>query len=196
MPRPPPLRMEVAAMSRKWTRWLVGAVAAATVVLGAAAPASAASNLLANPGLEAGNTSGWTCSGATTVGSPVHSGSYALAATPAGQDYAQCSQRVTVLPNSAYTLSAYVQGSYIYLGATGTGGTDPQTWTVSGSYTQLSTGFTTGANTTSVTVYIHGWYGQPTYYADDFVLSGPGGGGGNPTAPAAPTGLNSPSTTS
>jgi chitinase len=183
-------------MSRKWTRWLVGAVAAATVVLGAAAPAAAASNLLANPGFEAGNTSGWTCSGATTVGSPVHSGSYALAATPAGQDYAQCSQRVTVLPNSAYTLSAYVQGSYIYLGATGTGGTDPQTWTVSGSYTQLSTSFTTGANTTSVTVYIHGWYGQPTYYADDFVLSGPGGGGGNPTAPAAPTGLNSPSQTS
>ncbi|MEV6606015.1 glycoside hydrolase family 18 protein [Kutzneria sp. NPDC051319] len=183
-------------MSRKWTRWLVGAVAAATVVLGAAAPASAATNLLANPGFEAGNTSAWTCSGATAVGSPVHSGSYALAATPAGQDYAQCSQRVTVLPNSAYTLSAYVQGSYIYLGATGTGGTDPQTWTVSGSYTQLSTSFTTGASTTSVTVYIHGWYGQPTYYADDFVLSGPGGGGGNPTAPAAPTGLTSPSTTS
>ena len=183
-------------MSRKWTRWLVGAVAAATVVLGAAAPASAATNLLANPGFEAGNTSAWTCSGATTVNSPVHSGSYALAATPAGQDYAQCSQRVTVLPNSAYTLSAYVQGSYIYLGATGTGGTDPQTWTVNGSYTQLSTSFTTGASTTSVTVYIHGWYGQPTYYADDFVLSGPGGGGGNPTAPAAPTGLASTGTTS
>jgi chitinase len=182
-------------MSRKWTRWLAGAVAAATVVLGTAATAAAASNLLANPGFEAGNTSGWTCSGATTVSSPVHSGSYALAATPAGQDYAQCSQKVTVLPNSAYTLSAYVQGSYIYLGATGTGGTDPQTWTVSGSYTQLSTSFTTGANTTSVTVYIHGWYGQPTYYADDFVLSGPGGGGGTPTAPAAPTGLTAPSTT-
>ncbi|MFC0431614.1 chitinase [Kutzneria buriramensis] len=183
-------------MSRKWTRWLAGAVAAATVVLGTTATAAAASNLLANPGFEAGNTSGWTCSGATTVSSPVHSGSYALAATPAGQDYAQCSQKVTVLPNSAYTLSAYVQGSYIYLGATGTGGTDPQTWTVSGSYTQLSTSFTTGANTTSVTVYIHGWYGQPTYYADDFVLSGPGGGGGTPTAPAAPTGLTAPSTTS
>jgi chitinase len=183
-------------MSRKWTRWLAGAVAAATVVLGTAATAAAASNLLANPGFEAGNTSGWTCSGATAVSSPVHSGSYALAATPAGQDYAQCSQKVTVLPNSAYTLSAYVQGSYIYLGATGTGGTDPQTWTVSGSYTQLSTSFTTGANTTSVTVYIHGWYGQPTYYADDFVLSGPGGGGGTPTAPAAPTGLTAPSTTS
>ncbi|GAA3434712.1 chitinase [Kutzneria kofuensis] len=183
-------------MSRKWTRWLAGAVAAATVVLGIAAPAAAATNLLANPGFEAGNTSGWTCSGATTVGSPVHSGSYAVAATPAGQDYAQCSQRVTVLPNSAYTLSAYVQGSYIYLGATGTGGTDPQTWTSASGYTQLSTNFTTGANTTSVTVYIHGWYGQPTYYADDFVLSGPGGGGGNPTAPAAPTGLTSTGTTS
>jgi chitinase len=183
-------------MSRKWTRWLAGAVAAATVVLGTAATAAAASNLLTNPGFEAGNTSGWTCSGATTVGSPVHSGSYALAATPAGQDYAQCSQKVTVLPNSAYTLSAYVQGSYIYLGATGTGGTDPQTWTSSTGYTQLSTSFTTGASTTSVTVYIHGWYGQPTYYADDFVLSGPGGGGGTPTAPAAPTGLAATGTTS
>jgi len=132
-------------MSRKWTRWLAGAVAAATVVLGTAATAAAATNLLANPGFEAGNTSSWTCSGATTVGSPVHSGSYALAATPAGQDYAQCSERVTVLPNSAYTLSAYVQGSYIYLGATGTGGTDPQTWTSSSGYSQLSTSFTTGA---------------------------------------------------
>ena len=44
-------------MSRKWTRWLAGAVAAATVVLGTAATAAAASNLLANPGFEAGNTS-------------------------------------------------------------------------------------------------------------------------------------------
>jgi chitinase len=181
-------------MSRKWTRWLAGAVAAATVVLGVAG--TAAADLLVNPGFEAGNTSGWTCSGATTVGSPVHSGSNALAATPAGQDYAQCSQRVTVLPNSAYSLSAYVQGSYIYLGATGTGGTDPQTWTSSTGYSQLSTSFTTGASTTSVTVYIHGWYGQPTYYADDFVLSGPGGGGGTPTVPAAPTALKAGAATS
>ena len=181
-------------MSRRTTRWLAGLVAAATVLLGAAT-ADAATNLLVNPGFEAGNTSGWTCSNATVVTSPVHSGSYALSATPAGQDYAQCSQQVAVQPNSAYSLSAYVQGSYVYLGATGTGTSDPQTWTSSSSYTQLSTSFTTGPSTTSVTVYIHGWYGQPTYYADDFVLSGPGGGGGGGSVPGAPGGLTSTGTT-
>jgi hypothetical protein len=73
---------------------------------------------------------------------------------------------VGVRPNSRYTLSAYVQGSYVYLGATGTGGgSEPSAWTPgASSYQQLSTTFTTGADTTSVTVYLHGWYGQPAYY--------------------------------
>ncbi|MCQ4046014.1 carbohydrate binding domain-containing protein, partial [Streptantibioticus rubrisoli] len=126
---------------------------------------AADANLAANPGFESGLT-GWTCTGnsGATVNAPVHSGSSALKATPTASDDAQCSQVVSVRPNSTYTLSAWVQGSYVYLGATGTGGTDPSTWTPSASsYTQLSTSFTTGANTTSVTVYLHGWYGQPAY---------------------------------
>ncbi|MBN6546808.1 carbohydrate binding domain-containing protein, partial [Actinacidiphila bryophytorum] len=139
----------------------VAGLSAAAVIGSAAALATsgaagaATPNLVANAGFESG-LSGWTCSGGSgsTVGSPVHSGSSALKATPAGSDNAQCAQTVSVQPNSQYTLSAYVQGSYVYLGATGTGGaSEPSTWTPGAtSYTQLSLNFTTGANTTSVTV--------------------------------------------
>ncbi|MFE9560255.1 carbohydrate binding domain-containing protein [Streptomyces sp. NPDC006487] len=167
-----------------------GLAVAGTVSAGAvAAGAEAAPNLVVNPGFENGLSS-WTCSGGSgvVVGSPVRAGASALKATPSGQDNAQCVQTVSVQPNSQYTLSAYVQGSYVYLGATGTGITGtPSTWTpTSPSYGQLSVGFTTGPSTTSVTVYLHGWYGQPSYYADDVSLTGPGGSSPTPTT-APPT---------
>ncbi|MEZ0067519.1 chitinase [Streptacidiphilus sp. MAP12-20] len=171
-------------------RSLAGVSAAAVIgagilVAGSVTAGAVTTNLVANPGFENGLTD-WTCSSGsgTVVSSPVHSGASALKATPVGQDDAQCTQTISVQPNSQYTLSAYVQGSYVYLGATGTGGTsDPSTWTPSSpSYSQLSVGFTTGSNTTSVTVYLHGWYGQPTYYADDVSLTGPGGSSPTPTA--------------
>jgi chitinase len=157
------------------------AVAAAGLGLGVtmSSAQAATTNLLTNPGFESG-LSGWTCSAGsgTTVSSPVHSGSSALQATPGSSDDAQCSQVVSVQPNSSYSLSGYVQGSYVYLGATGTGGTDPSAWTPSASsYQQLSTSFTTGAGTTSVTIYVHGWYAQPAYHADDISLTGPAGSG-------------------
>ncbi|MGK5734241.1 chitinase, partial [Streptomyces sp. URMC 124] len=147
-------------------------------------------NLTKNPGFEAG-LGGWSCSGGSgaVVGSPVHSGSGALKAVPAGGDNARCAQVVSVRPNSSYTLAAWVQGSYVYLGASGTGTTDVSTWTPSAaSWQQLSTSFTTGPSTTSVTVYTHGWYGQPAYFADDITLTGPGGEPGEPV-PGAPGGL-------
>jgi len=157
--------------------------------------AAAGSNLVNNPGFETGSTSGWSCGSTTSVvTSPVHSGSYALSGTPAGQDDAQCTQTISVQPSSAYSLSAWVDGSYVYLGVTGTGTTDVNTWTPGTSgYSQLSTSFTTGASTTTVSIYLHGWYGQPTYYADDVSLTGPGGTG---QAPSAPTGLTVTGTTS
>ncbi|MEV6478976.1 glycoside hydrolase family 18 protein [Streptomyces sp. NPDC051576] len=154
-----------------------------------------------NSGFESGLTN-WTCTAGsgTTVSSPVHSGASALKGTPAGQDNAQCTQSVAVKPNSTYTLSAWVQGGYSYLGVTGTGTTDVSTWTPdTTAWKQLSTTFTTGASTTSVTVYTHGWYGQAAYYADDISVYGPDGGGGSdpaPTVPATPTGLTVASTTS
>jgi len=167
-----------------------------------ASTANAQTNLLTNGSFATGSTAGWTCSsGDTVVTSPVYSGSsYALAGTPTSSDDAQCSQVVSVQPSSAYSLSGWVEGDYVFLGDSGTGTSDTDTWTPSAStWTELSTSFTTGASTTSVTIYIHGWYAQPTFYADALTLTGPGGsggGGGGGTAPAAPTGLTVTGTTS
>jgi chitinase len=130
-------------------------------------------NLVANPGFESGALSPWTCSPLDTVtGSPAHSGAHALSAAASSSDDAQCSQAVAVQPGHAYTLSAWVQGNYAFIGVSGTGAGDPSTFTPgSGGYTQLKVPFTTSAGTTSVTVYVHGWYAQGTVFADDFSVS-------------------------
>ncbi|MGW0509731.1 chitinase [Streptomyces olivaceoviridis] len=188
---------------RRLAAWSAATALALSVAgLATAGPASAADvNNVKNAGFESG-LANWTCAAGsgTTVTSPVHGGTAALKATPAGQDNAQCTQTVAVKPNSTYTLSAWVQGGYSYLGVTGTGTTDVSTWTPdSASWKQLSTTFTTGSSTTSVTVYTHGWYGQAAYYADDLSVYGPDGGGGSdpaPTVPAAPAGLSVTGTTS
>ncbi|MEV6509224.1 glycoside hydrolase family 18 protein [Streptomyces sp. NPDC051642] len=187
---------------RKRRLWAGVAMAALALSFAGTGQASAADiNNAKNAGFESGLTN-WTCTAGsgTTVSSPVHSGAAALKATPAGQDNAQCSESVAVKPNSTYTLSAWVQGGYSYLGVTGTGTTDVSTWTPdTAAWKQLSTTFTTGASTTSVSVYTHGWYGQAAYYADDISVYGPDGGGGSdpaPTVPATPTGLTVSSTTS
>ncbi|CAL9453032.1 chitinase [Streptomyces sp. enrichment culture] len=186
---------------RVWAGALVSALALALPLAGAGQASAADVNNARNAGFEAG-LSNWTCSAnsGSTVSSPVHGGTSALKATPAGQDNARCAQTVAVKPNSTYRLSGWVQGGYAYLGVTGTGTTDVSTWTPdSGSWKQLSTSFTTGASTTSVTVYTHGWYGQAAYYADDVSVFGPDGGGGgdpDPTVPATPGGLTVSGTTS
>ncbi|WP_406472908.1 chitinase [Streptomyces sp. NBC_01615] len=192
--------MDRTGHARPFLRRRLIAVCTATVlaVPGLAALSSAAraadADLARNGGFESGLDS-WTCTAASTVNSPVRSGSSALKATPAGSDYAQCSQTVTVKPDSQYTLSGYVRGSYVYLGASGTGTTDVSTWTQSATdWQQLTTTFRTGASTTKVTIYTHGWYGTGTYYADDLSLTGPGVDAGQP--PAAPTGLTAGTVTS
>ncbi|MGW5442883.1 chitinase [Streptomyces asiaticus] len=194
-PRRTRLRRRFARLTSAFATIALGATGLAA--LGGGTATAAAANLAQNPGFESG-LSGWTCSAAsgTTVASPVHGGSAALKATPAGSDNARCAQTVAVKPNSSYSLSAWVQGSYVYLGASGTGTTDVSTWTPSATgWQQLSTSFTTGAGTTSVTVYTHGWYGQPAYYADDISLTGPGGDPGDPV-PGAPSGLKTGAVTS
>lgn len=192
MPRTPHPRP---ARRRRLLAAALTALTAAAATLSGSTPAAAADvNAARNAGYESGLTN-WTCSAGSgsTTGSPVHSGTGALKATPTASDNATCSQTVAVKPGATYRLSAYVQGSYVYLGASGTGTTDVSTWTPSATdWQQLSTTFTTGPATTSVTVYTHGWYGQPAYYADDFSVLGPDGGGGTdpgPQVPAAPAGL-------
>ncbi|MEU8002370.1 glycosyl hydrolase family 18 protein [Catellatospora sp. NPDC049111] len=153
-------------------------------VLAVATPASAA-NLLANPGFETGTLSPWSCTGGlgSVVGTPVRSGTKALQGAASSSDNAKCSQTVAVQPNTAYALTGWVRGNYVYLGIDG----GASTWTPgAAAFTQLTVNFTTGASQTSVVVYTHGWYGQGTYFADDISLDGPGGTGvpgvpGNPS---------------
>ncbi|SNX65192.1 fibronectin type III domain protein [Streptomyces sp. TLI_55] len=185
--------------ARRPRRRLLALLATAGLALtGAVAlPGTAqAANILTNPGFESGSLSPWSCTGnlGSVVSSPVHSGSKALAGAVSSSDNAKCSQTVAVKPNTAYTLSGWVRGSYVYLGVDG----GASTWTTSPSaYAQLSVNFTTGASQTSATIYTHGWYAQGTYYADDISLDGPGGGGGSDTqAPTAPTSLRSTGKTS
>lgn len=182
--------------SRRLFTSLTAAALAATGLTALSTTASAADvDLARNGGFESG-MDGWTCSSNTgrNVNSPVHGGSSALQATPSGADNARCSQTVTVKPDSTYTLSGYVRGSYVYLGASGTGTTDVSTWTPSASdWQHLRTTFRTGPATTKVTIYTHGWYGSPAYTADDLTLLGPGTE--TPAPPAAPTGLKTSAVT-
>ncbi|MGX6749646.1 chitinase [Streptomyces xantholiticus] len=189
--------MDRTTRSRRWLgAGLALAVGTGLALMGTAGTAQAADvNVAKNAGFESG-LANWTCSGGSgaTASSPVRSGASALKATPAGHDNAKCTQTVSVKPNSTYALSAWVQGGYAYLGATGTGTTDVSTWTPgSSSWTKLSTSFTTGADTTSVTVYTHGWYGQAAYHADDVSVFGPDGGGGTDPDPAVPAAPGAPS---
>ncbi|MFF9146490.1 chitinase [Streptomyces sp. NPDC014861] len=175
---------------------LAGALALGGLAALAPAAQAADSELARNGGFEAG-LDGWNCAAGSgaVISSPVHGGTKALQATPAGSDNAKCAQTITVKPNSTYTLSGWVRGSYVYLGVTGTGTADGYAWTQSApDWQKLSKTFTTGATTNSVTIYTHGWYGTPAYQADDLSLYGPGG---DPVQiPATPTGLAAGSPTS
>ena len=144
--------------------------------------ASAAANLVTNAGFESGTLSGWSCpAGGVTTSAP-HSGSYALEATPSGSDIARCSQSIAVQPNTAYTLSAWVKGSNVYLGVDG----GASTWTTSSGWSLLTVPFTSTGS--SVTIYVHSWYALPAYQVDDVVLDGPGGTQ-DTTPPSTPGGL-------
>ena len=161
---------------------LIGAIAAFV-------PSASAAELLSNPGFESGGLAPWSCSAGSVVSSPVHSGGKALAGAASSSDNAQCTQTVAVQPGSSYTLSAWVRGNYVYLGITG----GASTWTPSATgYTQLSVSFTTAAGQTSVQVFLHGWYGQGTYNADDVSLSGAAGPGQSPSPTLSPTPSTSP----
>jgi len=146
-----------------------GVLAVAAVAFGIQS-ASAATNLVTNPGFETGTLSGWSCSQGSVVSTPVHAGAKALAGAANNSDNAQCTQSIAVVPGQAYSLTAYVQGNYVYLGVTG----GASIWTpAAANWTLLTVNFTATSGTAQI--YLHGWYAQGTYYADDVSLTGPGG---------------------
>ncbi|MFE9538790.1 carbohydrate binding domain-containing protein [Streptomyces sp. NPDC006691] len=124
---------------------------------------------LVNGGFESGSLTPWTCDGgAAVVASPVHGGTHAVKTAPTSSTTGECAQTLTLAPNTKYTLSGWVQGSYAYLGVRG--GATGSAWTSTTGWSQLSVPFTTGASGT-VTVYLHGWYGQGAVYGDDLSVA-------------------------
>jgi chitinase len=167
----------------------------ALLLFSRASQVHAASNLVTNPGFETGTLASWSCDpGDAVIASPVHSGSHALQMNPSNSTTGQCTQTISVQANAAYTLSAFVDGPYAYLGIIG----GASNWTISTSYTQLTVNFTTTASQTSVTIYVHGWYAQASVAVDDVSLVGPGGSSTptpTPTSTSTPTPTPTPTRT-
>src|SRR4051812_8772325 len=165
---------------------VVAAACSAVVIAGglmvAAGSSAQAANSLVNPGFETGALSPWACSsGGGVVTTPVHGGGRALAGTATDSATGECSQTVAVAPNTTYALTGWVRGGYVFLGARGAGMTTARRWSSNASaYTQLSLSVRTGASTTSVTVFVNGWYGKGAFWADGVSLDS---GGPPPTTP-------------
>jgi hypothetical protein len=98
----------------------------------------------------------------------VHSGQFALEIVPTDSTLGECEQTVEVLPNTTYTLQAYIQGKVAFIGFKG----GPVFYTAeqnNSNYTVLNYTFKTGSST-SLTIFVEGWYAQGVDYVDDFSL--------------------------
>jgi len=130
---------------------------------------TSSSGSLVNPGFETGSLSPWVCQSTDSVSSTtVHSGKYAAQIVPTSSATGACDQAVTLSPNTAYKLTAWVEGNYAFVGVSG--GATASTWVSSSTWTQLTVSFTTGSSG-AVTVYVNGWYAEGNVYADDFSLT-------------------------
>lgn len=166
---------------------LITVLACAAALLPGSPAAAAAQNLVANPGFEQvwpggpAPVTGWDCEPGATPSGPAHTGSRALTATPTTGAAGRCEQTIPVQPGASYTLSAWVRGGYAFLGHDhGVAWTPP-----SAAWTRLTTTFTATADTARI--YLHGWYAQAAYVADDVVLDGPESTVRTPVAPDQPT---------
>ena len=124
---------------------------------------------LVNGGFETGSLSPWVCqTGDTVVTAPVHSGTHAAMISATNSQTGECDQTITLSANTTYTLTGWTQGNYAYIGVNG--GATASTWTSSSGWAQQTVSFTTGSSGT-VTVFVHGWYGQGNVYSDDVSVS-------------------------
>jgi hypothetical protein len=170
---------------------LVAATTAVGAVLALAATPAAAipplPDLLRNGSFETG-LSPWSCEDVEQT-FRAHSGQWALEGVTSNNSTGQCTQTVAVQPNSTYLFSGFVKGRYVRLGVTGYG--SAVTAPYAPQWQHLSGQFRTGPTTTTVELYVAGWYAQGRYNADDITLRGA------PTGPPeTPTGVTVSDTTS
>ncbi len=165
---------------------LLAVLAAATAVVLPSPAHAAAGGLAANGSFEQARYSdhsavwAWDCEPGTSRLGQARTGAHSLTGTPTDGSLARCTQTVPVQPGATYTLTAWVRGGYAFLGHDhGVAWAPPGT-----GWTQLSTTFTATADTARI--YLHGWYGQAAYQADDVVLSGPDSAVRVPPAPTTP----------
>ena len=109
----------VSMRSRRRSKVITGLAAAAMVVSAVvlASPAAAA-ELATNGGFESGTLAGWSCTGGTgsVVTSPVRTGTRRpRRARPGERQRPLHPDRHRSRANSAYTLTAWVRGNYVYL---------------------------------------------------------------------------------
>jgi hypothetical protein len=128
---------------------------------------------LPNAGFESGSTSPWTVVGSASVQpSVVYDGHDAMTVTGAnhGVQYT-----VTGLsPSTTYTFGGYLKsgasGDPVYLGVKGYGGAETAVPVSSTQWTPVWITFTTGASSTSATVYMYKNSGTAQAWGDDFTL--------------------------
>jgi len=123
---------------------------------------------IVNPGFESGTT-GWTLTnGATIINSQQHTG---LNSTYVPGYLGDCRQDISVEPNSSYTLSAWaVSSSKGKIGVIVNGTSTELSLPNSTSWVKSSISFTTGASTTSVTIYAKNKQGSQYSYVDDWSI--------------------------
>lgn len=134
----------------------------------------AAYNLgLPNAGFESGSTSPWSVNGSASVQSDVvYDGKDAVTVTGANKGVQYTATGLS--PNTTYTFGGYLKsgasGDPVYLGVKGYGGTETTVPVGSTQWTPVWITFTTGASSTSATVYMYKNSGTAQAWGDDFTL--------------------------
>lgn len=143
-----------------------------------ATPTPIADNLVNNGDFEAGNTSGWSSSwGAVAADSSnAYEGNYCGVNKGTALSGAGLEQTITgILPNTSYSLTAYVKspnGESCYFGVSGVDqyGGNRQVECKSNGYTLYTVNFTTDSTASSINVYLKKWAGTGKAYIDNVVL--------------------------
>jgi hypothetical protein len=130
----------------------------------------AAVNLLANPGFETGDFTGWPThfTQSTIVNSNAHTGDYAARLTTA---YGGIEQYISGLaPNTTYVLKGWAKGTNGEFGVRNYGSYQRQVYVNAADYTQGEITFTTGSTNTTVTVFMYKRAAAGEVYFDDLEL--------------------------